>query len=230
MHQIATQEGSAAIAILDPLKLRRAMIVSFLGEWAEANASTLMPVDVESVCPDSHFAFCRMAILNLGGTAICSVEAARWTDRIRTATSQAPLVILSDNEDPVQVFAAIEAGAQGFIAASTEPVLALQALTFILSGGSFFPPSALNHVIRVTGKQIRVAERKRANLNARSGRLTRRQQQVLNLLRVGKSNKMIARDLQLQEATVKVHVRQIMRKMGVSNRIEVALQASVGSG
>ena len=55
--------------------------------------------------------------------------------------------------------------------------------------------------------------------------LTCRQADVLRLLRRGQSNKYIARELCMRESTVKVHVRQIMRKLGASNRTQAALFA-----
>lgn len=55
--------------------------------------------------------------------------------------------------------------------------------------------------------------------------LTPRQSEVLERLREGKPNKVIARDLNMTEATVKVHVRQIMRKFGAANRTQVVLSA-----
>ena len=57
-----------------------------------------------------------------------------------------------------------------------------------------------------------------------SPRLTPRQRQVLELLGQGRPNKVIAQRLALCESTVKVHVRQIMRKLGATNRAEVALK------
>lgn len=55
--------------------------------------------------------------------------------------------------------------------------------------------------------------------------LTPRQEDVLVGVRAGKSNKAIARDLELSEATIKIHVRQLMRKLGVSNRTQIAVAA-----
>jgi DNA-binding NarL/FixJ family response regulator len=55
--------------------------------------------------------------------------------------------------------------------------------------------------------------------------LTPRQLEVLDRLREGKPNKLIARDLNMTEATVKVHVRQIMRKLGAANRTQAVLCA-----
>src|SRR5262249_20243436 len=56
--------------------------------------------------------------------------------------------------------------------------------------------------------------------------LTARQQEVLARLRQGESNKLIGRQLKLRESTVKVHIRQIMRKLGATNRTQAALCAA----
>jgi DNA-binding NarL/FixJ family response regulator len=56
--------------------------------------------------------------------------------------------------------------------------------------------------------------------------LTARQWEVLERLRQGESNKLIGRQLKLRESTVKVHIRQIMRKLGASNRTQAALCAA----
>jgi DNA-binding NarL/FixJ family response regulator len=58
--------------------------------------------------------------------------------------------------------------------------------------------------------------------------LTARQKAVLELLRRGDTNKVIARRLGMREGTVKVHVRQIMRKFGVTNRTQVAVVCANG--
>ncbi len=94
---------------------------------------------------------------------------------------------------------------------------------FVLAGGTYFPREALlaprtgvGYASGGGGTPIAVV--------AKAG-LTARQGEVLERLRFGKSNKHIARELHMQEATVKVHVRQIMRKLGAANRTQVALLA-----
>jgi DNA-binding CsgD family transcriptional regulator len=104
-----------------------------------------------------------------------------------------------------------------------------------MGGGSFLPPLIL---LKLRGEPDDdgdcASAAPDANLNdlspasidfqgVRSGQLTLRQLDVLALLRQGKSNKTIARDLGMREATVKVHVRQILRKLGASNRTQAAL-------
>jgi DNA-binding CsgD family transcriptional regulator len=66
----------------------------------------------------------------------------------------------------------------------------------------------------------------RSNLESCSVNLTARQQEVLGHLRLGESNKVIARRLSMTEGTVKVHIRQMMRKCQVSNRTQLALGGS----
>jgi len=128
---------------------------------------------------------------------------------------QVPVVIISDREDPQEIRAAFEEGAVGFMPTSIEPAVAFHALSFIRSGGSFFPPSALSTSLR----EITI------NGAARVSDLTAKQEEVVGRLHKGLSNKAIARQLDMSEATVKVHVRRIIRKFGVANRTQLAIAA-----
>jgi DNA-binding CsgD family transcriptional regulator len=110
-----------------------------------------------------------------------------------------------------------------------DPGVALRALGFILCGGTFFPPHALADLSQVSAKSTGAG----AGTSSRSGSpitlpggLTSRQREVLDCLRHGRSNKQIARELNMQEATVKVHIRQIMRRLGVKNRVQAAIEAT----
>ncbi len=127
-----------------------------------------------------------------------------------------PLALISDHKDRAEVTAALRHGVCGFFPSSLEPGLARYAFGFVLAGGTYFPPLIL--------KQLSIGG---AEVDSREGdltvSLTPRQLDVLAVLREGKSNKLIARDLLLSEATVKVHVRQIMRKLGAVNRTQAAL-------
>src|SRR4029077_3828626 len=122
-----------------------------------------------------------------------------------------------------------------------------QALSFIFKGGSYFPatvpprrrsPVHLNGTMEFTSPAVActtldigdavvesVADTGATNIN-----LTERQKSVLARLGRGDSNKAIARVLGIREGTVKVHVRQIMRKLGVTNRTQVAIACASGAG
>jgi DNA-binding NarL/FixJ family response regulator len=151
-------------------------------------------------------------------------------ENIRTLIPEAALVVISDREEPEEVCAAFREGASGFMPTSTEPSVAFQALTFIKGGGSFFPPSALLHrrlatfapAVQSVGTQV-------VSGFGCVSQLTTKQKEVFTLLRQGQSNKAIARRLGMSDATVKVHVRCIMRKFGVANRTQLAIAAMNGN-
>jgi DNA-binding NarL/FixJ family response regulator len=118
--------------------------------------------------------------------------------------------------------------------------LALQAFSFILNGGSYFP-SALrprrpypqrhpaincNPTPSCVNGGSSAEDLKDADLTDRN--LTVRQGAVVELLSLGNSNKLIARRLGMSEGTVKFHVRQIMRKFGLTNRTQVAVVCEAG--
>jgi len=225
MDEITSAEVSRPVMLVfDRLKLRRAAFASFLKSWAEQmGLATAEAQPVASAADSLPGAECRIAVFAIGGSTVNGPEARDSIEHIRALLPDAPLVILSDREDPEEVVGAFRAGARGFVPTSTNPSVALQTLTFILSGGSFFPPTALLHPTRRSDGAGAAASRSDKGHGESSAPMTPKQQAVLNLLCQGKSNKVIARELGMQESTVKVHVRQIMRKLGASNRTQVVL-------
>jgi DNA-binding NarL/FixJ family response regulator len=153
-------------------------------------------------------------------------EAVTLLAGLRVSAPTIPAAVLSDHESPAEVVMALEAGAQGVISTRIDPVLMLHALRFIAAGGHFFPPKAL---LGEAPSPEPVSEHGFTSLCGlappTAGGLTSRQYEVLRLLQEGQSNKRIARTLGLRESTIKVHVRQIMRKLGVANRTQAALTA-----
>ncbi|HEY0181300.1 MAG TPA: response regulator transcription factor [Rhodopila sp.] len=137
---------------------------------------------------------------------------------IRQVFKTAPVIVLSDAEDaehPNTIRSALKNGAQGFIPTRTTGIpITFAAIRFIVAGGVFAPLDLL-----LTKRSDRVIE------TAHQSRLTPRQLAVLNHLQQGKANKIIAHELGMSESTVKVHVRNIMRKTGATNRTEAAFKA-----
>jgi DNA-binding NarL/FixJ family response regulator len=86
------------------------------------------------------------------------------------------------------------------------------------AGGTFVPASSLLEARRSAGQPL--------SKQALKIQLTARQIAVVNALRQGKANKVIAYELNMRESTVKVHVRNIMKKFNAHNRTEVAFIAS----
>jgi len=169
-----------------------------------------------------------MVILNLGSASVEDPQQRALLEYIRSFAPEAALVVLSDREEPEEVCAAFQDGAAGFIPTSIDPSVAFQALSFIKGGGWFFPPSALLHP-RLVAKDTGSREKQVVNGFGSISQLTTKQKEVFNLLRQGQTNKTIARCLGMSDATVKVHVRCIMRKFGVANRTQLAIAAINGS-
>jgi DNA-binding NarL/FixJ family response regulator len=127
-----------------------------------------------------------------------------------------PLIVLSDEEDARQlktVRATLKNGARGFIPTrSTGLSMTFAAIRLVKAGGTFVPIDLL---------LANPSERPAAPEN----HLTSRQTTVLYHLRQGKANKIIAYELGMSESTVKIHIRNLMRKLGATNRTQVAYKA-----
>jgi DNA-binding NarL/FixJ family response regulator len=229
-HYVIPTHG---IVIVDSKRLRQAGIMHLLAAWAETTGLTLSAVLSDSPIGEHLNANCEMVILSIGASSVEDPLQEALIQSVRAHAPQAPLVILSDREEPREVCAAFELGAAGFMPTSIDPSIALQALAFIKSGGSFFPPSALSHTHRselsALGECVvngsRSAHHPSDKLRHLHSKLSAKQEEVFKRLCQGLSNKTIARQLGVSEATVKVHVRCVMRKFGVINRTQLAIAA-----
>jgi DNA-binding NarL/FixJ family response regulator len=136
-----------------------------------------------------------------------------------------PVVILSDREDDEDVVEACRIGVRGLLPTSLDPGVAREVLHLVAAGGSFLPAACLTRVLGGSGNGQRAIAGIVDPCGTAAVALTPRQQDVLALLCQGKPNKVIAHALGMEESTVKVHVRHLMRKLGASNRTEVLLRA-----
>jgi DNA-binding NarL/FixJ family response regulator len=129
------------ILLVDLKKFRQAGIVHVLSEWADAEGLT-----IEAHAPDTPFkksakaAHYDMVILDVCGDSLTRPHQQTLLHDVREALPHANLIIVSDREDLEEVCSAFQAGAAGFMPTSIDPAVALEALSFIRSGGSFFPP------------------------------------------------------------------------------------------
>ena len=137
---------------------------------------------------------------------------------------EVPVVVLSSADDRPTVLAAIAAGAAGFIPKSSPNEVLLNALRLVLAGGKYLPPEALAPVAGSGARATRAATERALSLETLG--LTDRQAQVLKLLAAGKSNKLICRELDLAERTVKAHISAVFRALGVTTRTQAALAAA----
>lgn len=167
-------------------------------------------------CKSTQF---RMVLLDLG---LANSDGLDTLDAFRSSVPNVPVIVLSGDQEPQHIRAAIDRGAVGYVPKSHTSDLMIAALRFVLSGGIYLPPSALDDDLGLTPPT------RAAGAHAFS-RLSPRQQQVAQLLLQGQSNKAIARKLGLSEGTVKAHVSAIYQIVGARNRVEaVTLAAKSG--
>lgn len=130
----------------------------------------------------------------------------------------APAVVISDTDNVDHVLASLENGARGYIPVNLSFDIAVEAMRFVKAGGTFVPANMLLMAQR-SGRSLN-QEKPEAEF------FTSRQAAVIEALRMGKPNKSIAYELNMCESTVKVHVRNIMKKLKAKNRTEVAFMAN----
>ena len=238
--------NSKRIALLvDRLVFRRAVLENFLVEWARDNEVELVALSPTELLEHAdETGLCVISIFAIGGETIDDSEVERQVRVVGALAPASKMAIISDLDVRSEVKAALSMGFDGFLPSNISPDLALRALTFILKGGSYFPPSAIGGPsdepgssgdppdnakpageMKAKGKlQKTVYDEPEGE--ARVPGLTERQSQVLMLVQEGCPNKVIANRLGMTEATVKVHMRQIMNKLGAENRTQVAISAS----
>ncbi len=216
------QEDKSCL-VVDSLQLRRAGLADLLAGWGKAigvSVRALAASDLSGAMPRSERV--ALTVLNLGGESIADLGPSTAIATLKEQLPDTPLVIISDLAQADESVRAFRIGARGHIPTTTPPEIALQALSFILAGGSFFPPTALLEPAK-DGNGRRGARSLKGMLSQHATGLTQRQSEILELLHKGMPNKLIARRLDLRESTVKVHMRQILRKLGVQNRTEAAI-------
>lgn len=136
---------------------------------------------------------------------------------LRARAEGTPVVVLSGSEDVQVVWQAIEAGAMGFIQKQSDSRTMMAALRVVLGGGIYLPPVCLAGSARRAGAaSTELPARERI---ARLG-LSGRQAESLAKVVQGKSNKVIARELGISEATVKTHLSAVFAALDVHSRTE----------
>jgi DNA-binding NarL/FixJ family response regulator len=143
---------------------------------------------------------------------LCAPSAAHFdVDLLSQVANGTPTVLMSDGDDPSDAVSALGKGLRGYIPATMSLREALEAMRLVAAGGMFVPVSSLLAAVR----QAPAKEQPGSCFSPR-------QAAVAAELCKGKPNKIIAYDLNMCESTVKVHVRNIMKRLKVRNRTQVA--------
>jgi DNA-binding NarL/FixJ family response regulator len=144
------------------------------------------------------------------------LEAAR---RIKAALPSTKIVVLTVAEEDQKLFEALKAGAHGYLLKNVEPEELFRTLRGVVRGEVFVTPSMAAKILEEFTRQVRP---QKATIAAG---LSPREREVLELLTRGAANKEIAAALKISENTVKNHLKNIMEKLHLENRVQVVAYA-----
>jgi DNA-binding NarL/FixJ family response regulator len=194
-----------------------------IGHWLDANLSGF---EVR-LAADPHEALdiamgagpVSLVLQHLGAARVGSPEVAAALTRLVSRLADVPVAVLADSEDIDEVRAALACGVRGYIPSGLAPAACVEALRLVCAGAVYAPVSVLlNRDAPPPAETPAETPAPRA-----VAAFSQRQREILDCLRRGMANKMIAHALHLSEATVKVHVRNIMKKLRATNRTQVVL-------
>src|SRR3984957_19450115 len=193
----------------------------FLRECIQRSIQSALSIPVETFSSFSEMGnqettgSARLVIISLGETN--TQESAEALSIISDLAPSLPTIVLSSKYDFEVMRAVIGCGAKGYIPMTMGFEITVEAVRFVLAGGTYVPAECLLSAILPAGTPSRPAA---------SGAITGRELAVIRAIHQGKPNNIIAYELNMRDRTVKVPVRHIMKKLRAKNRTDVAIQVT----
>jgi NarL family two-component system response regulator LiaR len=162
--------------------------------------------EAERVRPD-------VILMDLVMPGLDGVDAMR---ALRESLPEARVIVLTSFSEDDRLLPAIQAGAAGYLLKDTQPTELARAVRAAHAGEAVLDPAVAARLVDAIAGD---------SPGEPGERLTPRERQVLELIAKGRPNKLIARELEISEKTVKAHVGRVLEKLGVSDRTQAALYA-----
>jgi DNA-binding NarL/FixJ family response regulator len=225
----APASGSASssfrILLVDPSALSRSCFIAALAGVPTIEISGVASVEdldltaIETFRPDA-------IALRVAGEHLGEDGLVKRLEKLGSIFPPARTMLLARNEAPDQLLCAMRMGVAGFITTDLSLAMTVTSLQMLREGLSVYTYSTLQSLRRIANSLAPKGRRSRNDLfptpTSPSGKkFTARQEEVLQLLVDGLSNKVIAFRLNISESTVKVHIRAIMERSGVKTRAQI---------
>ncbi len=191
------------------LVLRGVTGVEVVGEAADGEEAL---EKVRELVPDVVLMEVRMPVMN-------GIEAAR---RIRSEVPSTRILMLTTSDDEGDLFEAVKAGANGYLLKEVTIEEVAEAIRAVGRGHSLISPSMASKLL---DEFTTLAQRAEGGLELAPAVLTGREVEILRLVARGLSNRYIAADMSISESTVKNHVRNILEKLHLHDRMEAVAYA-----
>jgi DNA-binding NarL/FixJ family response regulator len=182
--------------------------IEVVGEAGDGgDAATLVP----ALDPD-------VVLMDVRMPEVDGIEATR---RIVASGSEARVIVLTTYDADEYVFAALRAGASGFLLKDVRPVELLEAIRVVARGDALLAPTVTRRLLDRLTDDLPETEAPPVDLRE----LTERELEVFRLVALGLSNAEIAARLVVSEATVKTHVSSVLRKLHLRDRVQAVILA-----
>ncbi len=151
---------------------------------------------------------------------------------LKEAAPQARILMLTVSENQDDLAAALLAGAEGYLLKTVESDQLCNAIIKVMEGESVVSPEMMTKLLTVFRAKPSLASQPvevpavRSARHMAMGQLSTREREVLVCIARGESNKIIARELNIAETTVKIHVQHILRKLNLNSRVQAAVYAN----
>lgn len=208
----STGEGTATIVIIERRALNRECLARCLAAASGQDVLAFSTIEEWLQVRDTIPASIIVLATALGPRV---TDVRTQLSHVMRLANGTHVIVLSDVEDPDQIIQALHAGVRGYIPTSLSLNVAIESIHLVRAGGTFVPAGSL-----IAARRTKNGSREIRSCG--NGLFTERQAAVIKALRLGKPNKIIAYELNMSESTVKVHVRNIMKKLRAKNRTEVA--------
>jgi DNA-binding NarL/FixJ family response regulator len=213
----AEPQRADRLAVIDARNLARECFVSSM-ELSHPRLSVKGYQTIGDWKGDGGAEASPLAVLfNIGSRLVSEPAVAAELRQLVAEATPSPVVVLAESEDLREMIEAVDCGAGGYIPSSVRMDVVVEATRLTAAGGLFLPASSIASLRRTLGPRPAEAE-------GLGEQFTTRQAAVADALRRGKANKIIAYELNLSESTVKVHIRNIMKKLKATNRTEAAFK------
>ncbi len=203
------------IGVLEGEPIRLEGLKTVFEEAPEAGRPRLVPVigTLEQLIGDPELLY---IVVDFNS----SVEGMKTLEMVKRSRPGMRQIVIGPERDDDLVLEAVTEGARAYLPSSADPHTVRMAIDIVVSGSIWAPRRLLSRLIdRLLGVPG-------AGTGVLSGvQLTSRERQVLDLILLARSNREIARELGIEERTVKAHVGRLMRKTGAENRIELSIRA-----